>query len=313
MKKKVTACFALLAVGALALALPALAQQTIGGHDETTEDHTLAQWGAAAAANPGVVVGATGAHLLITEVGWRGLNSATLADSTEYVEIYNPTAAVVVLSNCYISDVNGYSALPVSGLVSLATSTTDFAMRFPAGASIGPGGVKVIAIDGGRYRRGTGVDADYMMYNAGGGLTTAVSMIDVGTGAGAGYPSFGSFTNTAEFVWLFFWDQVSDLVCDLDLVYWGAGTGANLPVLKIATTCQDGPDANAIASCYNVDAGNVAGGFTKGLVAPASGAGTRQRTGAEGAEGALPGNGCVPGGPTPTRGATWGQVKVLYR
>jgi hypothetical protein len=296
-----------------AIATPTLAQQTVGGHDESTDDFTGASWAAAAPANPGTVAsGVTGVHLLITEIGWRGLNSATLTDSTEFVEIYNPTGDVVDLGKYYVSDVNAYSTLPVSGTVDLAANSTDFAMRFPGGATIAPGAVKVIAVDGGRYKRATGVDADFMLFNAG-GATTALLMVDVAVNKGTTYPTFGSFTNGGEFVWLFYWDAVSDLVCDVDLVYWGPGTGANLPSRKLATTCQDGPDADAIASCYLLDAGNPAGSMAKALTAPASGAGTRQRVGPESESVVTGGNGCVAGGPTDVHTSSWGALKSLYR
>jgi len=295
-----------------ALAVPAMAQQAVGGHDESTEDHTGAQWAPVAVATPktGPVVG--GVHLLISEVGYRGLNSATCADSTEFVEIYNPTSTTVDLSKYYICDVSAYSTLPVAGNIDIAATGSDFAMKFPNGATIAAGGYKVVAIDGGRFKRCAGIDADYMMWNAG-GVTTAVLMVDVATNKPGTYPTYGSFTNTAEFVWLFFWDGISDLVCDVDLVYWGSGSGTNWPVRKLTTTCQDGPDVGAVASCYNNDMANVSPNFTKGFVVPASGSGTRQRTGAEGAETLLGGNGCVPGGPTDVNNSSWGQIKALYR
>ena len=263
------------------------------GHDETTEAHNAGQWGAAAAATPGTVAGGvSGDHLLITEIGWRGLNSVMQTDSTEFIEIHNPTASAIDLTNFYLSDVNAYQELPVSGTVNLASVNTDFAMKFPDGASIPAGGVRVIAADGGRYKRGTGVDADFMIANAG-GITTAQLMVDKGQHGGV-YPAFGLFTNGGEFVWLFQWDGLADLVCDVDFVYYGSGTGGNVPALK-GGVCQDGPDAGSGTTCYALDNGNPAGTFGSGLSVPANGAGTRQRTGAEGAE-ASAGNGCGDGG-----------------
>ncbi len=291
---------------------PALAQKAIGGHDETTEDHTGAQWAAVAAATPGTGPVLGGSHLLLSEIGYRGLNSPACADSTEFLEIYNPGSEPVDLSKYYISDVSAYSTLPVTGLIDIAATGSDFAMKFPNGASIAAGGYQTVAIDGGRFKRCAGIDATYMMFNAG-GVTTAIPMVDVATNKPGTYPTYGSFTNTAEFVWLFYWDGISDLICDVDLVYWGSGSGSNWPIRKLATTCQDGPDVDAIASCYNNDAGNVSPSFTKGFVVPASGTGTRQRTGAEGAETLTGGNGCVAGGPTAVNNSSWGAIKVLYR
>jgi len=300
-----------------ALTVPAMAQQSIGGHDETTENHTLAQWAPVAPATPGTGPVVAGVHLLISEVGYRGLNSATCADSTEFVEIYNPTSLTVDLSKYYLSDVSAYSTLPVAGNVDILAAGSDFAFKFPLGATIPAGAYKVIAIDGGRYKRCAGMDADFMFFNAGTPpmVTTAVPMVDVSTNKPGTYPTYGSFTNSFEFVWLFFWDGISDLVCDVDLVYWGpsGSSGANWPVRKLITTCQDGPDAGAIASCYNNDAANVSPLFTRGFVVPASGSGTRQRVTAEGAETLAAGNGCISGGPTPIENSTWGNIKTLYR
>ncbi|MDI6808225.1 MAG: lamin tail domain-containing protein [Candidatus Eisenbacteria bacterium] len=291
-----------------ALAAPAVAQQIIGGHDETTENHKGAQWAAAAPATPSTGPVLAGAHLLLSEIGYRGLNSATCADSTEFVEIYNPTSEPVDLSNYYLSDVNTYYTLPVLGTIDIFLTGSDFAMRFPNGAIILPGAYKTIAVDGGRFKRCAGVDADFMFFNAG-GPTTAIPMVDVARNKPAPYPTYGSYTNTAEFVWLFYWDQISDLVCDVDLVYWGSGSGSNWPVLKTTATCQDGPDADVVASCYNNDVGPL----TQGFVVPASGAGTRQRVGAEGAETLVSGNGCIAGGPTAVENSTWGTIKAIYR
>lgn len=309
MRKIVTTLSTLGLCAAMAARASASCDQTIGGHDETTENFLGATWAAAAAATAGSVAGGvTGTHLLITEVGWRGwnANATTLADSSEFVEIFNPTAETINLSCYYLSDVNGYSALPVTGSIAVAGNSTDFAQKFPLGSTIAPGAVKVIAIDGGRYKRCTGIDADFMMFNAG-GATTAAAMVDVDDNAAA--QAFGSFTNGGEFVWLFSWNGYDDLVCDVDLVSWGAPAGANAPSLKTVLTCQDGPDPNAAAQCYKADTGPLT--F---LVAPANNAGTRQRAAAEAQT--LPpggGNGCTEGRPTPTKSSTWGEIKSIYR
>jgi hypothetical protein len=294
-----------------AFAVPVMAQQSKGGHDETTEDHTLTPpWAAVAVATPKTGPVVAGVHLLISEVGYRGLNSAACADSTEFLEIYNPTSSTIDLSKYYLSDVTAYSTLPVAGNIDIAATGSDFAMKFPNGATIAAGAYKIVAVDGGRFKRCAGIDADYMMWNAG-GVTTAVPMVDVATNKPGTYPTYGSFTNTAEFVWLFFWDGISDLVCDVDLVCWGTGTAPNWPTLKTVALCQDGPDVGAVASCYNNDVG--VGGIFKGFVVPASGSGTRQRITSEMDAVLLGGNGCIPGGPTPVSDSSWGHIKALYR
>ena len=89
------ASIAFLASAALLVATSASAQYVIGGHNETSESFTGAQW-ATINMTPGTVSCAvSGNHLLITEVAPRGLGTGTLSDSSEVVEIYNPTTQAV--------------------------------------------------------------------------------------------------------------------------------------------------------------------------------------------------------------------------
>lgn len=283
--------------------------QLVGGADETSENLTsVAAWGSASTATPGWVPGSVpGSHLLISEIGIRGVNTMTVGDSTEFIEIYNPTSTVIDLSMVYLSDAVTYSALPVNGSIDVVGSSVDFAYRFPAGAVLPPFQARVIAIDGGRYKRGTGMDADFCFANQG-GATSAQQLIDVASNKGPGSPGFNMLANTGEFVWLFEWNGQTDLVCDGDLVYWGSPSGLNWPVLKSSATCQDGPDAGAATSCYVADAGPL----NHPLSLPGIGYGTRARTGAETQPSAAGGNGChqVVTAVEPT---TWGIVKSLFR
>ena len=294
---------------AIVISAGAASAQLVGGGDETTENLASAvSWGPASAATPGTVPGGvSGTHLLISEIGIRGINSMSVGDSTEFIEIYNPTSTVIDLSMVYLSDAITYSALPVNGSIDVVGSSVDFAYRFPAGAVIAPHQAKVVAIDGGRFKRGTGLDADFCFTNLG-GVTTAQSMIDVASNKGPGYPGVNMLANTGEFTWLFTWNGQTDLVCDGDLAYWGSPSGLNWPVQKSSAMCQDGPDAGTTASCYADDAGPL----NQGLSLPAIGAGTRARTGAEVQVAAPGGNGCreVVTAISPT---TWGAVKSLFR
>jgi hypothetical protein len=48
----------------------------------------------------------SGTHLLISEIGIRSVNTATVNDSTKFIESYNPTTGTSDLSTIALSDVN---------------------------------------------------------------------------------------------------------------------------------------------------------------------------------------------------------------
>ena len=89
-------------------------------------------------------VGPVGDHLLITEVVLQPTEA-------EFVEIYNPTDAAVALDDYYLADVPSYYLVP-AGLRVVASS--DFVVRFPAGASLGgPAGGRGLRRPGRRFHR----------------------------------------------------------------------------------------------------------------------------------------------------------------
>src|SRR5437870_4841032 len=75
--------------------------------------------------------------LLITEIA----DSPTPA---EYVEIYNPNAAAVDLTNYYLADNALYYRLVEA--TPPAAASSDFVARFPTGATIQPGEYQTISI-----------------------------------------------------------------------------------------------------------------------------------------------------------------------
>ena len=81
----------------------------VGGQNETSELFSSVTSWAPVNFNPGIVpAGVTGRHLLISEVAPRGAGGGSVSDSSEYVEIYNPTAAAVSLEQVYLADDNLY-------------------------------------------------------------------------------------------------------------------------------------------------------------------------------------------------------------
>ncbi len=300
--RKATALALLFGGAMLAIAAPAGAQFVGGGHDETSEANA-AFW-AVGPLSPAVGP-APGAslHLILSEV-------AVTPTSVEFIEIHNPTGAMVDLSNYYLSDAwfeapavdpSGYHNLPSGTLV--VGTPTDFVVRFPAGAMLAAGGTMVIAL------YGAGVDSAFGPGVASYEVTPSSPGIPdmINVGGNVLLPGGATLTNGSEFVVLFYWDQVSDLVCDEDYVTWGPATTTS----RVDKTGfgQDGPDGDALVSLYLADTPDAS---QSSVTAPGSGSSVARLSGAEGAE-SSPGNGCLPGGPTPTRRSTWGQLKVRYR
>ena len=292
----------LLVVAALTLlATPAGSQIFIGGHNETSENMTAAfpvmPWTPTPNLISLPVVGGT--HLLISEV-------AVTPTGSEFIEICNPTPQEVGLRKTYLSDdwywptLVGYHKLPAAGYT--VTTNTDFTVRFPDGAFILPGQFKVVAVDGAAFLLAFGFRADFEILGTDPGTP---DMINVGNNAPLG---LALLTNTSEFVALFHWDGLSDLVCDNDYVCWGSATASGSPIDKTGVAV-DGPDLDAIASLYLPDTPVAAQLLA---LAPPAGSSIQRMECYEAPAEFMPGNGCIPGA-TPTRSRTWGGVKVIYR
>ncbi len=183
-------------------------------------------------------------HLLLCEV-------VVTPTAGEYIEIVNPTAGTIDLSNYYLSDYADYALIPgVSGGGPAPVGvSSDFIVRFPAGAMIAANEVQVIAFDGtGFAATFPGNTADYEINSTDGTVPDMIIEFE---------PPMGGFamglSNSGENVVLFFWDGVSDLVQDVDMVNVGTPTIVNAIADK-SLVSVDGPDADAIATNYLADA-----------------------------------------------------------
>ncbi len=272
---------------------------TIGGHNETSENFAATGGGwTTALPTPGTVPGGlSGTHLLISEVGVRGASLAAAGgapDSSEFVEIYNPTTKPVSLDGKYLSDDIGYYKV-VNGPFAVA-NTSDFALKFPAGLSLNPGRTAVVCVTktGFAASGASAPGAQYFLEMTNTNGNTSDDMVNVATGSV--FPvTGGMFTNPSatngEWVMLFCWDGVSDRVCDVDYASWGATSPSN-PKMDKTGISIDGPDAGAIASAFLPDTpaasqSNLGSGTA--LARP----GTYQRTAGEVGEIPTGGNGCV--------------------
>ncbi len=183
-------------------------------------------------------------HLLITEF-------AVTPTSGEFIEIYNPTADSIDLTNYYITDAtfaNGgtfyYQIVEGGGG---GGSFGDFHAQFPAGAKIGPGEYQSIALNGSANFMGEyGVEPTYELYEDDAAPDAIPDMLEATPGSINGQ---GGLSNSGEFVVLYYWDGASDLVKDVDYVVWGDKAEA---VDKTGVSI-DGPDAGTDSSTYLAD------------------------------------------------------------
>jgi hypothetical protein len=171
-------------------------------------------------------------HLLLSEL----VLTPTLG---EYIEIVNPTGAAIDLDDYYLADNAAYFQVP-AGVPSIDSS--DFIVKFPAGASIPPGGALTVALAAAAdFQTTYGVAPTFSM------ISGPTLMISVASSAGS------TLTNAGEAVALFHWDGASDLVQDVDLVIAGAPSAGNQFTNK-SGVAQDGPDAGTATSAYAGDA-----------------------------------------------------------
>ena len=137
--------------------------------------------------------------------------------AAEFVEIYNRGAAPVSLDEAYLSDNALYYLLGIDP--PLPTTNSDFVVRFPAGATIAAGEYQTISIGGiGPFQMAYGVCPTYTLTAGDALCPTTQSMRSSDQGL---YVANAALTNAREPVVLFLWDGASDLVGDVDYVYWG--------------------------------------------------------------------------------------------
>ena len=153
-------------------------------------------------------------HLVFSEV------VLTPSDG-EYVQITNPTANDIDMSDYYLTDAtdgsgNAYYNLP-SGSGYWSGSGFDFICRFPAGYSLAAGAsMKVSLRDNESYVNTYGESAN---------LSLNEDLLDAINGSSTkGNASTPKLDNTSETLVLFYWDGTSATVKDVDYLLWGGNT-----------------------------------------------------------------------------------------
>lgn len=186
--------------------------------------------------------------LLLTEV-------ALTPNTAELIELANPTDQIVSLDGYYLSDSGAYFRLPAGAPT---VDATDFIVRFPLGAVIGPRAVITIAVDvASAYEAAYGVAPTYSIASG--------TMLPVATNGVA------QLTNAGEVIVLFYWNGEDDLVRDVDLMIAGIPSAANALIDKSGIEL-DGPDADELATAYAADAHTM----PVQLGAPATGRSTKR-------------------------------------
>lgn len=138
-------------------------------------------------------------HLIISEF-------VVQPSGAEYIEIYNPTAATVSLSDMWLADYPDYHAITTTG----SPASSDFAVNFPTGATIASGAFVVVSLEtASDFLAAHLVAPDYDIATMGGQASSASGL-----------------TNGDEMIVLFEWDGAAATVTDVDYVVYGNTTDA---------------------------------------------------------------------------------------
>ena len=137
----------------------------------------------------------------------------------EYVEITNPTANDIDMSDYYLTDATDTGLEKVyhkiaTGADYWSGSSSDFICRFPSGYSLPAGSsIKVSLRDNDSYVSTYGESAD---------LSLDDDMLDAVDGSSTkGTAAAPKLSNTSETLVLFYWDGTSSTVKDVDYLLWG--------------------------------------------------------------------------------------------
>ena len=206
-------------------------------------------------------------HLVLTEVVIHerpGVPSL----GVEFVEIANPTALAVDLSQVYLTDAI-YNSPPTYYYDLVLQDGSggggiggDFNARFPDGASLAAGDTIVIALGGSaNYQTAYGRLPDFELFEDGIAPDSVPELVEVFPGSiakGLGsantnvVSTAGWLSDTGESLVLYTWDGETDLVQDLDYLLWGTVTSVRVDKTGVAV---DGPDAGDETTAYAADTG----------------------------------------------------------
>ncbi|MCD4702055.1 MAG: lamin tail domain-containing protein, partial [Candidatus Aegiribacteria sp.] len=181
-------------------------------------------------------------HILLSEICVRN-------SPAEFIEIYNPTGAGVLIEDYYLTDLYGRSVSTDEFYPIIVNSPVqnqqifDFLVQFPAGTVIEPGEALIIALNGTDFLATYSFEPDFEIIETGIGIPMRIPLNGfVGSSA--------ELANGGGTVTVLYWDSYSDLVQDIDYASWSDDYVRRLDKTDI---CVDGPDTDDIESTYYND------------------------------------------------------------
>lgn len=180
-------------------------------------------------------------HLLLSEV-------KTTGGGKEFIEIYNPSSQSVDLSDYYLADTDEYPKLPgnFGASDSAVVGTSDFIARFPDGTTIAAGEALVMAVRPTAFQAQFDVLPDFRI----GGEATGELMREAFPGS---INNLAALTDGGEGIVLFYWDGISDLVVDIDMIDVGPNTTSSNQLANKTGLQVDGPDSGGTLKTYRED------------------------------------------------------------
>jgi len=171
----------------------------------------------------------------------------------EFVEIFNPNASDIDLSDYYLTDATHasgglYYYNIVTGSGYGGGGYGDFHARFPDGATVAAGAYQTVAIAGSDdFNTEYGIAPDYELYEDATAADSIPDMREAITGSISGQ---GGLTNGDEVVVLYYWDGTTDLVEDSDYLLWNDENSVPNEAVDKTGVSVDGPDTDSDASAY---------------------------------------------------------------
>lgn len=222
----------------------------------------------AMAASASIAAAAPANHLLISEVG-IGTSVQTNDQSSEYIEIYNPTSQPILLDNYFITDTNAYTSHPWTADGKVQGNTTDHLVKFPAGTILAPGQVAVVCGGASNFfleffnndkANWDAVPGDPLLFELGETDATVPNVITMNNSVdrSLNFSLTNPGTTNGEMAIIGYWNGKTDFVYDVDIAAWGTMPTSNANRFVPKTTPNYFSDAGDHATLNIGDSGNIA-------------------------------------------------------